>query len=81
LEKGLLEMNASSLYMFCDVVPLTKKKPGRGKRRKNRCCSEGRLQHEKHTAALPVDRSDVEVQAVIPLKKDEMGGELKQRSH
>jgi hypothetical protein len=35
---------------------LAEKKPGRKKRRKNRCCCEGRLQHEKYTVALAVDR-------------------------
>src|SRR5260370_11665728 len=60
LENGFLEMNDCSFCLYYEMVTLAKKRPARRNRMKNRCCSKGSLQHERHTVTLPVDRSSVD---------------------
>ena len=55
-----LDRNACSFCLFCEMVMLAKKRHASRSGMKNRCCTKGSPQHERHTAACPVDRSGVD---------------------
>src|SRR6266436_3406172 len=57
LENGFLNRNDCSFCLFCEMVTLAKKRPGRRKKMKTRWCCKGSLSHERYTTAPAVERS------------------------